>query len=65
IAQPIREAMRAVLSAGGVTDIEYATLVDPRTLLPVDLVTADTMALIAARVGVTRLIDNCRIGGNP
>ncbi|MFO7905069.1 MAG: pantoate--beta-alanine ligase [Planctomycetota bacterium] len=64
VAQTIRDEMRAVLVAGGVTEIEYATLVDPRTLLPVDTVTVDTMALIAARVGATRLIDNCRIGGD-
>ena len=62
VAQAIGDEMRAVLIAGGITDIEYAAVVDPQTLLPVDVVAADTMALIAARVGTTRLIDNCRIG---
>lgn len=61
-ASRIRDEMRSVLISGGVTDIEYATLVDPETLVPVDVVTAETMAVVAARVGVTRLIDNRQIG---
>lgn len=54
--------MQATLTSGGIDDIEYAVLVDPQTLLEVDEVTLDTRALIAARVGTTRLIDNCRLG---
>ncbi len=56
------EQMHATLVASGITDIDYATLVDPRTLQAVDEVTEETMALIAVHVGNTRLIDNCRIG---
>ena len=57
------EAMRATLLAGGVTEIDYAALVDPQTLQAVDEVADDSVALIAAHVGNTRLIDNSRIGG--
>ena len=54
--------MRATLLAGDVTEIEYATVADPRTLQPIEEATSDSMALIAAGVGSTRLIDNCRLG---
>ena len=57
------EAMRATLLAGGVTEIDYAALVDPKTLQAVDAVADDSVALIAAHVGNTRLIDNSRMGG--
>jgi pantoate--beta-alanine ligase len=54
--------MRTILTSGGVDDIDYAALVDPESLQPVQEVNGDTMALIAARVGTTRLIDNRRLG---
>ena len=44
-----------MLLAGGVTKLDYAVLVDPKTLQPVEEVTDDTMALIAAHVGNTPL----------
>lgn len=43
--------------------IDYIAAVDPLTLKPVDLVTGPTVLAIAARVGLTRLIDNLVIGG--
>jgi pantoate--beta-alanine ligase len=42
--------------------VDYAALVDPQTLAPVDVVDRPTVAAIAARVGATRLIDNELIG---
>lgn len=54
-------AMRQELEKSGLAEIEYAVLVDPESLHPVDRVDAEAVALIAARVGQTRLIDNCRI----
>ena len=51
--------MEKILQAGGVTQIDYAALVDPLTLQSIEIVTDDTMAVIAAYVGQTRLIDNC------
>lgn len=56
--------MRQILEAAGITRIEYVTLADPRTLQPLtqqDESTSDAVALIAAFVGTTRLIDNRRI----
>lgn len=60
-ARALSEQMQATLVAEGVTQIDYATVVDPRTLHPVDDVTQGAVAVIAARVGCTRLIDNCLI----
>jgi pantoate--beta-alanine ligase len=53
----IEAAMRKILSAAPV-EMEYAAVVDPDTLLPVDRVERAAVALAAARVGGTRLIDN-------
>lgn len=39
--------------------IDYVAAVDPTTLRPVDVMTGPTLIAIAARVGLTRLIDNC------
>jgi pantothenate synthetase len=43
--------------------IDYVAAVDPMTLKPVEVVQAPTVLAVAARVGVTRLIDNVVIGG--
>jgi pantoate--beta-alanine ligase len=40
---------------------EYLALVSPETLEPVDEIAGDVLALVAARVGTTRLIDNERL----
>ena len=45
-----------------VDNIDYVAIADPDTLLPVDRIERPVMALVAARVGQTRLIDNLRIG---
>jgi pantoate--beta-alanine ligase len=50
-------AGRAVLEGAGV-DVEYLSLVDPETLEPLRDLRGDALAVIAARVGSTRLIDN-------
>jgi pantoate--beta-alanine ligase len=61
-AQVVRDQMLAELTGGGVTDVDYATIVDPITLQEVEEVKVESVALVAARVGDTRLIDNCRLG---
>jgi pantoate--beta-alanine ligase len=43
--------------------LEYAELVDPETLAPVQEVRDGTVAALAGRVGNTRLIDNTILGG--
>ncbi len=47
-----------VLEKGGVGAPQYLAIVDPNTLVPVDVARKGTVVLLAARVGSTRLIDN-------
>src|SRR5262245_36986578 len=54
--------MRQCLQTEGSLAIDYIELVNPDSLDAADPITPDTMALIAARVGKTRLIDNSRLG---
>lgn len=54
----IAAQMRATLRAAGVESIDYATVVDAKTLAAIDRIESTAVALIAARVGTTRLIDN-------
>jgi pantoate--beta-alanine ligase len=56
-AKPIEEAMAYALTVPGL-EVEYAVVVDPATLEPVEAIRGEARALIAARVGQTRLIDN-------
>ena len=50
--------MRQLLIDAGVDSIDYAILADPNTLETVDSIKLPVVALIAAYVGKTRLIDN-------
>jgi pantoate--beta-alanine ligase len=50
--------MRAVLEENGLARIDYVTVADPHTLRPVQTIQAPAVALIAAHLGNTRLIDN-------
>jgi pantoate--beta-alanine ligase len=54
--------MRQMLIDGGVERIDYAVVADPRTLETVDPIRVPVVALVAAHVGSTRLIDNRVIG---
>ena len=54
------ESLRAPPAGGGVTP-EYCALID-ENLEPVKRLTAHTVAVVAARVGTTRLIDNVVLG---
>lgn len=60
-AQAVRMEMQRVLLEGCVTDVDYVAIVDPDTLAPVECLDSPSIALIAARVGKTRLIDNQRL----
>jgi pantoate--beta-alanine ligase len=53
----IEQAMRAELSAAELA-IDYVALADPETLAPVARVDRPAVALVAVRLGNTRLIDN-------
>ncbi len=60
-----RESALAELSHAGI-EPEYLELVDPETLAPVARIDGEALALVAARVGATRLIDNHTIrDGSP
>lgn len=60
VATVCREMRRHMESTGGVT-VDYATVADPETLSELSSPLADMVALVAARVGATRLIDNLPI----
>jgi pantoate--beta-alanine ligase len=53
----LRDALWTGISVPGV-EPEYAEVVDPRTLGPVETAAGGTLLALAARVGKTRLIDN-------
>jgi pantoate--beta-alanine ligase len=59
-AEVLESLLKETLSDGGngVDKIEYAVVVDGNTLSAIDEIQNSTVALIAARVGKTRLIDN-------
>jgi pantoate--beta-alanine ligase len=54
----IQLAMRKILIEAGIAEIDYAALVDAQTLEPSSVIAENAIALIAVRVGTTRLIDN-------
>jgi pantoate--beta-alanine ligase len=56
----LRAALWTGISVDGV-EPEYAEVVDPRTLAPVDRAADGVFCAVAARVGRTRLIDNCQL----
>ena len=62
---PLEAVGRASLrDVSGVT-VDYLGVADPERLAPVATVAADSVALVAARVGRTRLIDNIDFGPLP
>jgi pantoate--beta-alanine ligase len=57
-----RRRLRATLAAAPGIDLDYAEVVDPETLEPLEgVVDGPGQALVAARVGTTRLIDTIRL----
>ena len=57
-ARAITAKMHDELTAGGIDEIDYVVVADPETLSQVHEITGPAVALIAAKVGATRLIDN-------
>lgn len=55
----IEAAMNAVLLAAPVDKIDYAKIVHADTLEPLSQIDSPAVAILAARLGTTRLIDNC------
>lgn len=58
----IEQRMRRVLTEAAVDEIEYAVVADRLTLHQLSHIDRPAVALIAARVGQTRLIDNQLLG---
>ena len=57
--------IRRHLSLVGISKIDYVAVVDPVSLVERPVAADDSVALIAAYVGNTRLIDNRRLGDGP
>lgn len=57
-ANVLRELMTAALHRAGVSSIDYVSIAERGTLNELEQLTTPAVALIAARVGSTRLIDN-------
>lgn len=55
----IEAAMNAVLQAAPVDKIDYAKIVHADTLEPLSQIDSPAVAILAVRLGSTRLIDNC------
>ena len=58
----ISEEMHKVLATEPRAKVEYVAMVEPARLQPIDLVTPGSVALVAARIGAVRLIDNTVLG---
>ncbi len=54
----LQQILRSILDAARGLQTEYAIVVDPDTMRELDQAQAEMVALIAARSGTTRLIDN-------
>ena len=61
-AAAVRAAMDAELRRDPLVVPDYAAVVDPRTLEPVDVVAGEVRLVVAAAVGPVRLIDNLAAG---
>jgi len=61
-AQQILKEMRRVLKAEPRVKVDYVALVNPVGFDPVSRITAGVIALVAARLGAIRLIDNAILG---
>jgi pantoate--beta-alanine ligase len=61
---PLSEQMNQVVVKAG-AQIDYISIVDARTLQPIERLTQGALVALACRVGQTRLIDNMLIFLNP
>ncbi|MBL8849810.1 MAG: pantoate--beta-alanine ligase [Planctomycetaceae bacterium] len=57
----VRENVRLLLAAESLVHPDYVAVVDPDSLAPLEQPQSRMAVLLAARVGSTRLIDNCLI----
>jgi len=59
--EALAACMAQEVAARPLVTLDYAAVVDPHTLEPVDTVTGPARAIIAAKVGPVRLIDNAAL----
>lgn len=58
----VRAAMAQVVASSDRFHLEYAEVVDPQTLVPLEQLTGEARLVVAARLGRARLIDNLAVG---
>lgn len=61
---PLVERMREVITSAGPCTVDYAEIVDAKTLEPVEEITGDTLIALAVQIGSARLIDNALVDPN-
>ncbi len=54
--------MREIIEAEPLAELDYVSIADPQTLDELDEVAGPALALVAVRIGQTRLIDNMFFG---
>lgn len=59
------ERIRDVIVSGGPAQIDYIALADPETLAPVETIRGPAVALLAVKIGKTRLLDNAILDAPP
>jgi pantoate--beta-alanine ligase len=62
-ARSIAAQLSALIEKAENATIDYVAIVDPETLTPVETIEGRTLVALAVRIGETRLIDNCLVGG--
>ena len=60
--ETVRRVMLETIAAEPLASVDYAALTDPESLEELETVTGPALALLAVRIGKTRLIDNLPIG---
>jgi len=61
-ASPIRERLLTTLASEPLVKLDYAEIVDPSSLEPVERIEEETLIALAVYIGRTRLIDNIILG---
>jgi pantoate--beta-alanine ligase len=59
----IEQELKQILNDHQIEQIDYAVVVHPDSLEPLETISEGAVILLAARVGTTRLIDNLLIEG--
>jgi len=61
-AEELRRAMRQVLAAEPLAEVDYVSVADPTTLRELDQIAGPALLSMAVRIGPARLIDNLIVG---